>query len=219
MSKKLYAALLPVLVVGAFTAMPAIASANTTAYGTCVAEKGHAKEGPCKVEEKFVAFTEKREAVISKNHSASFVLENEEKTADITCTVLEDVGKFWNVGGVGHSHLIVVFEGCTGTGALKECSINPKENHVIEGVVTDLVLAGGLTVEIKIESGFNVKCLKGGVEEELGNVTGSAVGSQAEGSAVLKFKEAKGLKFLGKPSTITGEDETETFGKKPVFIN
>lgn len=206
MSKKILIGLAPILAAAAFAAMPAMASARTT-YGT---EAGGV----------FTAFTEfKHEAVISKKAGAApFVLENEAKTADIECSSFAAAGFVWNVGGVGHSHFILVFDGCKGSGALAGCEINPKTNHEIEGTVTDEVLTE-TTVKVTIESGFNVKCLKEGVEEELGNVTGSVTGTQTAKTAILKFAKATGLTFLGMGATISGEDETETTpGGKKVII-
>ncbi|MGO9322464.1 MAG: hypothetical protein ACLQBY_16930 [Solirubrobacteraceae bacterium] len=214
MTKKLMSSVVPLIAVAAFAVMPAMAQAETKSYGTCATGTPETKP-PCPTGQKFTAFTENEHiAVYGKKVSTTFVLENEAKTADITCTTLQAGGLFWNVtGDIGKSHVILNFDGCTGTGLLAGCSINPLTNHEIEGVVTDEVLTE-TTVKVTIESGFNVKC----GTTELGNVTGSVTGTQS--GSVLKFKEAKGLTFAGEPSTITGEVEfiTSETGKK-VYIN
>jgi len=211
--RKMMLSVLPLLAFAAFVVAPAAAQAETKEFGTCVAKSGEKAKAPCEAGFVFTPFTEKREPVVSKNKAGTvFVLESTNKEADIECTTFEDVGKNWNVSKVGHSHLILVFEGCTGSGTLKGCT--PNGNGIIEGVVTGEVTSE-TAVKITIESGFNVKC----GTEELGNVTGTASGTQAVSSNVLKFSKATGLTFAGKASTITGEDETETFGKAKVFIN
>lgn len=216
--RKLYAVLLPILAVVAFASMSAAAQANTTLYGTCVSEKGHAKEVPCNAEEKFEAFGTSRVAVIDKKVSAKFELAA--GTENIKCTGFQSSGFFWNEGGVGKSRETLVFENCTAEGTVlgADCTVaNPiNGNGIIEGVIINEVEPLGEKVKITIESGFGVK--RG--TNNFGGVTGSATGSQPAGKAVLTFSAATGLTFATKASTITGEAETETVGtKKKVFIN
>jgi hypothetical protein len=214
MSKKLYAVLLPVVAVAAFAVVPAMASAST-AYGTCATGTHSAN---CPAGQAFTEFTEKREGVNGKKVSTEFVLETEVGAQGIKCTVIDFVGKMWNVGGVGHSHMILVFENCKAFGAELETVCNATNpingNGIIEGVVTDEVSAAE-KVKITIESGFGVKC----GTTNLGNVTGSATGSQANASPILKFSKATGLTFDSKPSTISGEVEFVTIeGSKKIYI-
>jgi hypothetical protein len=217
--KKLLLGVAPLLAVIAFAAMPALAQAETKAYGICEAEKGHAKEGPCAVEEKFKAFTEfKHEEVRNKKVSTLFVLESASK-AGIECKSYKSIGYNWNVGGVGMSEESLNYDECVPNATLKlKCeAVNAKNNHEIQGSVTNEVTKE-TTVKVTISEGFNVKCLEKGTEVELGNVTGAVTGTQT--GAVLKFAKATGLTFAGEASTITGESETETIeGKKKVFIN
>jgi hypothetical protein len=217
--KKLMLGLAPLLAVAAFAVMPAAASALTS-YGTCTAPGPKAAQ--CPGVEKFTPFTEfKHEVVEDKKVSAKFILENEAENAGIECTTLTSAGFVWNVLGIGHSHEVLDFDGCKGIKGLAppRCEqINAKTNNEIEGVVTNEVTAAA-AVKITVESGFNVKCLKGGVEEEFGNVTGMATGTQTVETAVLKFVKAKGLKFLGENAQITGESETVlTSNGKKVYI-
>ena len=213
--RKLYALALPVLAVAAFTIAPSSALAITS-YGTCGTVGAHSAN--CPGTEHFTEFPgEARVGVNGKKVSAEFILENEAKTVDIDCNVIDFVGKFWNVAGVGHSHLILVFEGCKGSGGLATTCGGaniPNGNGIIEGVVTDEVTAVE-KVTVTIESGFGVKC----GATNLGAVTGTATGTQTNASAVLKFKEAKGLTFAGEKSQISGEVEFLTIeGGKKVYI-
>ncbi|MGO9322414.1 MAG: hypothetical protein ACLQBY_16655 [Solirubrobacteraceae bacterium] len=217
--KKLLISLAPLLAVVAFAVMPAMAQAETRSYGTCATGTPETKP-PCKTGEHFTPFAEGvRIPVVSTIVSANFVLENEAETAGITCTTFENAGFVWNTAGdIGHSHLILVFDGCTGSGTLatvcKAPNI-PNGNGIIEGVVTDEVISE-TEVEVTIESGFNVKC----GTTELGDVTGKVKGTVVASKGYeLEFVKAKGLLFAGEKSTITGTDATETTSGKKVYIN
>jgi hypothetical protein len=223
MSRKIYAMLLPVLAVVAFAAVPAVASAVTTKeYGTCATGTTSTQ---CPSGEAFTPFTEARVGVNGIKKSTEFVLEIEKEGVGtgvaIKCTVIDFVGKMWNVSKVGHSHLILVFENCKAVGAELESACtaaNPiNGNGIIEGVVTDEVTKEGASAEVTVtvESGFGVTC----GATNFGGVTLSAKGTQAEKKAVLVFAKAGGLKFAGKPATITGEVEFVTItGSKKVYI-
>jgi hypothetical protein len=222
MSKKIYAVLLPVLAVVAFAVVPAAASAATKEYGTCATGTTSPQ---CPSGQAFTAFTEKREGVNGIKVSTEFVLETEKAGVGtgegIKCTVIDFVGKMWNVGKVGHSHLILVFENCKPFGAELEAvctATNPiNGNGIIEGVVTDEVTKEGNPAEVTVttESGFGVVC----GTHNLNKVEGSAKGTQAEKSAVLKFNKATGLTFDTLSATITGEVEFVTItGSKKVYI-
>jgi hypothetical protein len=213
--KKLYALSLPLLAVAAFAIAPATASAITS-YGTC--QEAATTSANCPTGEKFNEFPEfEHIGIDDRMVSAKFVLENEAKTSDVECTSLESIGYFYNIEKKGHSREILVFDSCVGSGTLKGCSINSKTNHEIEGDITNEVL-NEKEVKITITSGFNVKCLEGGVEKEDGNVTGSATGTQTVKTNVLKFVKATGLEFGGAPATITGEVEVFTLQGKKVYI-
>jgi hypothetical protein len=201
----------PLLAVAAFAIVPAAASAVTT-YGTCA---GTGTSSNCPSGQKFTAFTAVTKVISYNPAGTTFKLENEAKTAGIECGYLSDRGTVENVAGVGKSTLKLVFAECKGSGELAACEINPPSN-VITGNVTDEVKTA-TTVEIKITSGgFNVKC----GATELGDVTGSATGTQAARTNRLKFTAASGLAFLGAPATITGEDElyTEVAGKPDLAV-
>jgi hypothetical protein len=215
MSKKIYAALLPVLAVVAFAIVPSMASAATS-WGTC--QEAATTSTNCPAGEKFNEFPEfEHIGIDTRMVGEKFVLENVAKTADIECFSLENIGYDFNIGKVGHSREILVFDSCKGSGLFKECSINSKTNHEIEGDVTNEVVAA-TEVKITLTTGFNVKCLKGGVEENLGEVTGSVTGKQTEKTNVLKFAKVAGLKFAGEEATINGEVEAFTLQGKKVYI-
>jgi hypothetical protein len=216
--KKLILAVAPIAVAAALFVMPAMASAATTAYGTCATGTPETKP-PCKTGEHFTEFTEfKHEPVIDKKVSTEFVLENEAGTLDVDCSSFSSIGYFENIKKVGHSHEILVFDGCKGTGGLKECKINPATNNEIEGVITNVVKSE-TEVEFTITEGFEVICELPTETKNLGTVTGTFKGTVGASSAIVKFAKAKGLKFAGEASTITGEAETETTSGKKVFIN
>lgn len=217
MSKKLLMSVAPLLAVAAFAVMPALASAQT--YGTC---STGTTSSNCPSGQKFTAFTEfiHEEVRDKKVGTSPFVLENETETAGIECKSFKSIGYVWNVAGTGMSEESLNFDECKPTKGLAEMceAVNAKNNHEIQGSITNEV-TGAAAVKITISEGFNVKCLDKGVEVELGNVTGTATGTQAAKSAVLKFAKAKGLEFALEKDTITGEAETETIvGAKKVYI-
>jgi hypothetical protein len=135
--RKLYALSLPILAVAAFAIAPATASAITS-YGTCAPGAASAN---CPAGNKFTEFAEfEHVGVFARNVSATFVLENVAKTADIECSSLEGIGYVRNVTKKGQSIITLAFDGCKGSGLLKECKINSKNNEEIEGTVDDEVL-------------------------------------------------------------------------------
>jgi hypothetical protein len=215
MSKKLLMGLAPLLAVAAFAIVPAAASAVTT-YGTCGTVGGASAN--CPGTEHFTPFAgEKRVAVFGKKVSGLFVLENEAKTADIECSEFTAGGLDWNKAGIGHSHTVLAFEGCKGSGTL--AAVCPagviNGNGIIQGDVNDEVKNFN-HVDIAIVDGFEVVC----GTTNLGSVTGAVTCEQPEKSAVLKCVKAAGLKFAGENATITGESEflTSLAPNKKVFI-
>jgi len=232
MTKKLLLSIAPVLALAMFAVMPALAQAQTRAYGTCEAGT-HTSECPAG-ETKFKAFANgKAVKVVSKKAAGSgnFILEVEATGEKIECTTFKNKGTVENKAGIGHSTLTLEFDDCTlVTGIGKGCSVQtpkaPKPDEII-GKVTDEVLASGTEVKITVTSGFELETdgepatcpLPAGTP--LGTVKGTATGTQAAGSNVLVFTKAKGL-FLGtEASNITGSDELETEAtpKKKVVIN
>jgi hypothetical protein len=227
MTKKILIGLAPLLAVAAFAVMPAFAQAQTRAYGTC--ETGEPQEfPPCpEGEKKFTAFTTTVKVRDEKAiGSGNFILTDTVTGAKVECETFKSFGTDKNVGGVGMSEDTLIFDHCFLAGTTK-CKVNTAGAGagVIVGVVTDEVLAGGVTVKIKIKSGFTLVfsgvpagCPASGTV--IGTVTGTATGAQAAGSNVLVFTAAPGL-LLGKDaSTITGSSETYTEGTdKPVVIN
>jgi len=212
MSKKILMSLAPLLAVAAFAISPAAASAFE--YGTCGTVGAHTAN--CPGTEHFTPFAAVTKVVSFSKQGNVFILENEAKTADIECKGLFNRGTVENVAGVGKSSLKLVFFECTGSGALAACEINPPSG-AITGNVSDKVLTA-TTVEVTILNGFNVKCVEGAITTELGNVTGSVIGTQTSKTVPLKFAKTPGLKFLGVNATITGEDELFTEAAKPLGV-
>lgn len=227
MSKKILMGLAPLLAVAAFAVMPAMASANTTAYGTC--ETGEPQTSPpCPEGEKnFKAFAAATKVVDQKAlGNGNFILKS--AAGVIECEGLISTGTDKNTAGVGESaetlsfhHCFTIFEG-------KKCRVSTAGDGAssIVGTVTDKVLAGGLAVEVKVTGGFKIifsgappaGCPPTGTE--IGTVTGSSTGTQAEGSNVLEFVNATGLKLGAAAAEFTGSVETYTEGTdKPVVIN
>ena len=200
MSKRLLAMLLPVLAAAAFAVVPAMAQAATKEYGTLSGVE-------------FQPFTAATN--VTSTGTTAFVLENEAKTAGIECSGLTDKGTDENIAGVGHSTDTLTFTGCKGIKGLAVTCATVNGTGEITGVVTDEVTKP-TKVEIKIKEGFSVVC--GGTP--LGNVTGTASGTQKAETNSLAFKKAKGLTFAGEASTITGTNTTVTeVGAKEVLIN
>ena len=211
MSMKLYAAFVPLVAVAAFAVAPAVAQAETKAYGTV-------KNGV------FTAFTATTNVV--STGTKPFIL----KAANgaIECKSLRDEGTVKNEGGTGHSSLTLWFDECVilPPSPLAGCSVQTPgaEPDHIHGTVTDEVKTE-TTVEITVTGGFELKT-DGSPEGcpanmALGTVTGEATGTEAKGSNELVFTEAPGL-FLGEEAaTITGADTTVTASraKEPVLIN
>lgn len=156
--KKLMLGAVPLMAAMAFAVMPAMASAATLQYGTCAATKTGEKETkpPCKAKETFHPFTAATKVTDSKV-STSFVLEGENEKKEksgITCTTFSSKGTYSNKENakkelVGESVDELTFDGCTGTGGLAGCEINPP-SHEITGTVDDIVLSE-TEVEIKID--------------------------------------------------------------------
>lgn len=194
--KKYLAVFAPILATAAFAVAPAMAQAQTTAYGVV-------KAG---VFEAFTAPT----AVVSEGTKA-FVLE-EAKGEKIECKSLADEGTLENVSGVGHSALTLSFDECTlTTGALAGCSVSTPgaPADTIVGTVTDVVLKE-TEVEITVTGGFELETESPCPVVALGTVTGKATGTEAKGSNELVFNKATRL-FLGaEAANITGTDATFT---------
>ena len=219
MSKKILMGLAPLLAVAAFAMTSAAAQAQTT-YGICEAGPPHTAN--CPGTEKFKAFPEfVHEEVRDVKVSGSFVLENEAENAGIECKSFKSIGYVWNVAGVGMSEESLNFDECTpikGLATLCTGGVNVKNNHEIQGSITNEV-TGEEKVTITVSEGFNVKCKTATEEVELGNVTGSATGTQTKATTHLKFAKAKGLKFHGENAQITGEAETVLISNlKKVYI-
>jgi len=228
MTKKILIGLAPLLAVAAFAVMPAFAQAQTRAYGTC--ETGEPQEfPPCpEGERNFAAFTTTVKVRDEKAiGSGNFILTDTVTGAKVECETFKSFGTDKNVGGVGMSEDTLIFDHCFTLVGTTKCKVNTAGAGagVIVGVVTDEVLAGGVTVKIKIKSGFALVfsgvpagCPASGTV--IGTVTGTATGAQAAGSNVLVFTAATGLLLKGDASTITGSSETYTEGTdKPVVIN
>lgn len=226
MIKKLMIGLAPLLGVAAFAVMPALAQAETKAYGTCVNTTEALEEHPpCPVGEKtFTAFgngTPVKVLTEKTYNGGNFILKAPSGT--IECEDLKDSGTVENVAGVGNSKETLIFTHCSAGGCRVQTA--GAGAGVIRTEVTDKVLTE-TTVEIKVPAAGIVIVFSGspgGCPEpgkEVGKVTGSVIGSQAKGSNDLVFAAAKGLKFKGEESELTGNDETYTEATgKPVVIN
>lgn len=169
----------------------------------------------------FTAFALGEQVMVVSHGTTPFVLLNEAGTKGITCELLLDQGLIHNgeVGtemvGLGTEELD--YQGCTPI-ALAGCTkINLATSPgLINGIVNQTTVKKGKAVKVTVASGFNIKCLIGGTETELGNVTGSVEGT-ANGS-LLEFTKAKGLTFFTEKSTINGDNLTDTLGGVPVVV-
>jgi len=228
--KKILMGLAPLLAVAAFAVMPAMASAANEHYGTCVS--GAAEEHPpCPEGEKtFTAFPELTPVFVKTEKAfgtGNFVLTNVKTTAKIECEGLIDQGELENIEAKGFSYERLVFHHCFTLFETKKCRVSTAGagSGVIVGIVSDEVLAGGLTVKVNIVRGFNLVfsgpppagCPAAGTA--VGKVAGTTTGAQARGSNVLKFAATTGLTINGEEATITGSDETYTDGGRPVVID
>jgi hypothetical protein len=217
--RKLILGTILLLAVAALAVVPAMASASTTEYGTCEAAAGHAKEGPCKAGEKFSPFTEAHVAVTGKLTSSHMSLQVR-GLEGIECKTLSAIGYDWNRAGVGHGQIIYAFEGCIGTGVLREaCGASKPLNGdgIWEGTFTNEVSSGGLSVKLvpPLGEAFDMIC----GEYDFGPITGSTTGSQPEASNVLHFSKVGSLKaFWDEETELTGEIEFETLAGKKVYI-
>src|SRR5450759_711418 len=153
-----------VLAVVAFAAIPSMASAHE--YGNCLKAEPLAKPPPCIAKKIFtpfvgpVAITNKKAPL-----TGNFELKNETTPANaIVCTKLSGQGTAINLGGIGHNELNLVFEGCTGVGALAFCQ------STVSGVVQKINGTGKIIgevaseqisateTEVTVKSGFNISC-------------------------------------------------------------
>ena len=213
MSKKLYAAFVPLLAVAGFAIAPATASAVTT-YGTCAGAGTSANcpggTGPGK----FTAFPglPTRTQVEGRKVSSVFTLQTESGSGGFTCKQFSSIGWMWNTSGVGRSNEAVSFEECHGFGEFAGCK------STIEGGLTGKVLIETgveAVVEAVVETGFQIEC-NGNL---IGLMIGHLTGTQTAKTAVLKFNHAPGLNFEGRGWNITGEAETSVIvNGKQVFI-
>jgi len=232
MIRKLLLMLTPVLVLAAFSVMPAFAQAETKAYGTCSPgepqELLHCPEG----EKTFTAFANETPVkVLGKKAigSGNFILTDTVNGAKVECEGLINSGKVENKGtpAVGNSTETLVFHHCSTKVETLKCRVNTAGAGagVIVGIVTTKVITE-TTVKATVTSGFAIVfsgpphagCPAAGTV--VGTVTGSATGTQAAGSNELVFTAATGLKLASEAATITGSDETYTREEgKPVVIN
>ncbi len=190
------------------------ASANL--YGTCLAGTPETKP-PCGKGETFTPFSEAGEMVVSHGTTTFLLLSETTPAKGIECQTLSDMGIYKNVADIGLSLDTLDFKTCTPINFSGCSEINPKTGHEITGSVNDEVETGGKKVAIKVEEGFNVKCVIAGEEVEFGGVTGKAVGTVSGDK--LEFSKAKGLLFFGNNSTITGTNLTETLNGMPVVVH
>jgi hypothetical protein len=230
MSKKILMGLAPLLAVTAFAVMPAMASAANEAYGTC--EPGAPEtHPPCPEGEKtFTAFANGTPVKVLSEKTfggGNFILKGAAGGV-IECQDLKDSGTDENVLGVGNSKETLLFLRCSTKVSTLTCRVNTvgAGAGVIHTEVTNKVLAGGLTVEIKLPVAGVAIVFSGppptgcpAAGTALGTVTGSITGTQARGSNDLVFNKTKGLLFKGEESELTGNDETYTEAGKPVVID
>jgi len=228
--KKLMLGLVPLFAVAAFAVMPAMASAATTAYGTCEPTSAATEtHPPCPEGEKnFVAFPNGTSVKVVSEKTLggkNFILEVVKTKAKIECEDLKDVGTFENIAGVGNSKETLIFTHCFTLFETKKCRVNTTKAGagLIVGTVTDKVLTE-TTVQITVTGGFAIKfsgsptgCPPTGTA--IGTVKGKTTGTQATGSNDLVFSAATGLELEAEPATLTGNDETYTEEGEPVVIN
>jgi len=233
MIRKLLLMLTPVLVLAAFSVMPAFAQAETKAYGTCAfgapQELLHCPEG----EKKFTAFANGTpvEVLTEKAFGSGDFVFSGERGGKFECTDLLNSGTVENVAGVGHSKETLTFHNCFMVVEAQKCKLNSPGagRGVIAPPVTEEVTAEH-TVKVSV-SGVDIVlsgappsyCTPAGYS--VGSLVGGRVvsGTQAAGSNVLVFSNAKGLEagglYFGGAGTISLSLETYTEEGKPVVIN
>ncbi len=204
--------------VAAFAFSAAVTSgASAHLYGTCLAGTPETKP-PCGAGETFTPFSETGEMVVSHGTTPFLLLSKATPVKGIECKTLTDMGILRNLGDVGLSADALTFQSCTPINLSGCTEINPKMNHEILGNITDEIGKNGKEIIITVGPGqFDVNCIIGGEELELGGVTGSTAGT-VNGDK-LEFSKAGTLEFFHLPSTITGTDLSETLGKMPVFVH
>jgi hypothetical protein len=219
MNKKLFSiSVAVVFAVVAFASMSAMASAAE--FGNCnTALAGN--HPPCAANKTFTAFPNVTPIAGTTKKAAAtgnFELQNEANPANgITCTKLSGQGFFINgVASNGFTEQNLVFEGCTGVGALAFCQTvvsgtAQKINGTgkIAGLITAEAING--TEQEITPHGFLVTCTSGspGGTVDLGTVTGAIKGQTVPAKPYeLNFNKAKGEVFAGEASTQTGTSES-----------
>ncbi len=189
-------------------------------YGTC--SVGTPVESPpCAAGEKFTAFPFGQEEMVVSHGTTPFLLLNEAGTKGIKCTLLLDEGFIHNgeVSGemVGLGTEELDYQECKPISLAGCTNINLATSPgLINGIVSQTTVKKGKAVKVTTVSGFNIKCLIGGAETELGNVTGTVEG--VPNGSLLEFTKAKGLTFFTEKSNITGSNLTDTLGGVPVVV-
>ena len=227
MSKKILCGIAPILVLVVCAVAPSMASAAIKGeYGTC--SIGTPVESPpCGSGEKFTAFPLDTPVKAVSRSSGAFIIENESETKKLECGTASYEQTIENIETIQNEKLQVVgtskgqlaFGECTPI-ALAGCTeINPKTNHEITGEIRGETVKKGKKVQITSESGFNMKCVVGGSEIELGDFSGRFEGTPD--GPLLEFLKTKGIEgpFPIGNATITGTLKTETeAGKEPVVV-
>ena len=131
-------------------------------------------------------------------------------------TILEGKSK---VVGITKGQL--TFGECVQQFSLGCTEINPKTNHEITGEMRGEIIKKGIENLFTLESGFNMKCVIGGYETELGSFDGRFWGTPVYGGALIFEKNPgiEGMPFAGENDNITGTFTTETeVGKARVAV-
>ena len=233
MSKNLYAAFMPLLAAIAFAAMPAAAQAIEPQWEVCtevVKETGKRATIKCETEKaksdfewKLVGNLSSSVLTLTQNVSGkTILLENEAKTAGITCETAKDESYVWNRASRGRDINEVEFSGkCKGVGGLAACSVT--EPIVVEAA-TRLeeeaatkkffnkysAVSGEPFTEITLSG---ATCPKG--NPVTAQVAGTARGEVPERSSKQKFNGGEfTLTLFGEKWEITGEVEMEGAARK-----
>ena len=215
MSKKLYAAFVPLLAVVAFVALPAAAQAAPQWYRCVKVAAGTGKYEDAKCEKKVAGNYEKKlignlsSAVlaISKNKTGTkAVLSFKTKKASIECTTVKDESWLWNFKSRGRDINEVEFTGCKAAGEISTCTVT---TPILVEASTRLEEEGGKIYDKFFqvsEEPFTEITLSTCALEGTYKVTGTTRGEVA--GKVLKFS-GETLKFGSEKAEFTAETEQE----------
>jgi hypothetical protein len=229
MSKKLYAAFVPLLAALAFAAMPAVAQAapEWEACKEVAKETGKFTTIKCNVEkaksnfEKILIGNLGSAVLVASKNVAGKKAVLKSATADIECTTVKDESWLWNSRGRGRDINEIDFSGCKGSGAVAECKV--AEPIVVEASTRLEEESGEIYNKYFAVSGEPLAeiTLSGATCPAPGTfpVTGTARGEIAVGGGRFqKFNPGEKTLEFGGPAEFTGETEQEGPGGAGIFV-